>query len=105
MDIENKKSIALSVNETPITVCYYQEGKPVKGEVILMHTGGAGASAYMCWLLNFNALVEAGFRVTAPDAPGFGNSKTLNPNAKTPNAVDFLHACLLYTSPSPRDRG
>ncbi|MCH2531678.1 MAG: alpha/beta hydrolase, partial [Dehalococcoidia bacterium] len=36
-------------------------------------------------------LVEAGFRVTAPDAPGFGNSKTLNPNAKTPKPVYFLH--------------
>lgn len=91
MDIETRKSIALSVNETPITVCYYQEGEPVKGDVILMHTGGAGASAYMCWLLNFDALVEAGFRVTAPDAPGFGNSKAINPNAKTPNPVYFLH--------------
>ena len=22
-----------------------------------------------------------------------------------PGAVDFIHTCLLYTSPSPRDRG
>lgn len=91
MDIKNIKTLDFSVNESQITVCYYQEGKPIKGEVLLMHTGGAGASAYMCWLLNIDALVAAGFRVTAPDAPGFGNSKTIN-NTNPPNSVDFLRA-------------
>jgi 3-oxoadipate enol-lactonase len=39
--------------------------------VLLLHGLGANSSS---WILQFDALVEAGFRPIAPDAPGFGKS-------------------------------
>ena len=39
--------------------------------VLLLHGLGANGSS---WTLQFDALIEAGFRPIAPDAPGFGES-------------------------------
>tara|TARA_B100000029_G_scaffold274559_1_gene269350 strand:- start:4057 stop:4953 length:897 start_codon:yes stop_codon:yes gene_type:complete len=92
MDINSAKSILISVDQIQVDTCYFQEGEALKGDVVLMHTGGAGASAFMCWFLNFNALVKAGYRVTAPDAPGFGRTKIHGEN--TPDPVSFLRSFL-----------
>jgi 2-hydroxy-6-oxonona-2,4-dienedioate hydrolase len=90
MNITDGKTISVDVGGTLVETFYYQAGEPPKGDLLLMHTGGAGASALMCWYSNFDALVDAGYRVTAPDAPGFGRSVVLgNGNVK---ATDFVPA-------------
>ena len=66
---------------------YYDLGDPQGEPVVFLHTGGAGASAYQCWRLNLDAVAKAGYRVVAPDNPGFGRT--------TPgNAVEGLGAFL-----------
>ncbi len=83
MNIRDGRTITVSVEGTLIETFFYQAGEPDRGDVLLMHTGGAGASAFMCWYLNFDALVDAGYRVTAPDAPGFGQSVVLGSGSVT----------------------
>lgn len=73
--IDDAKSVSLSVEGKSLDVCYYEEGSADQGSVIFMQTGGAGTTAYMCWHRNIDAFVDAGYRVYAPDAPGFGRSK------------------------------
>jgi 2-hydroxy-6-oxonona-2,4-dienedioate hydrolase len=90
MQIHDGKTIAVDVGGTQVETFYFQAGEPARGDLLLMHTGGAGASALMCWYLNFDALVAAGYRVTAPDAPGFGRSVVASDgNVK---ATDFVPA-------------
>ena len=57
-----------------------------------MHTGGVGVSAYMCWYATMDALAQEGFRVTAPDAPGFGRSVVTVGEGVA--AIDFLLALM-----------
>jgi 2-hydroxy-6-oxonona-2,4-dienedioate hydrolase len=82
--------IDVPVGDASVTTHYYQAGTPTHGDIVLMHTGGAGVSAYMCWFLTFDALVDAGYRVTAPDAPGFGKSVVANDGSV--KATDWLPA-------------
>jgi 2-hydroxy-6-oxonona-2,4-dienedioate hydrolase len=90
VNISDGKTISVNVGGTQVGTFYFQAGQPTHGDLLLMHTGGAGASALMCWLLNFDALVAAGFRVTAPDAPGFDRSVVSGDgNVK---ATDFVPA-------------
>ncbi|QEW01253.1 alpha/beta hydrolase [Microbacterium caowuchunii] len=49
-----------------------QDGEPV----ILLHGGLPGSSGAAGWRFMLPALAEAGFRVYAPDRPGFGRSDT-----------------------------
>jgi pimeloyl-ACP methyl ester carboxylesterase len=51
---------------------HYHEVGTGQNHVMLLQTGGAGTSAYMCWYLNLSAFAEAGYHVIAPDAPNFG---------------------------------
>lgn len=74
MNVNDGKLVTVAVAGVDVATHYYQAGAPVLGDIVLMHTGGAGVSAYMCWFLNFDAFLESGYRVTAPDAPGFGQS-------------------------------
>ena len=73
--IDDARSVSLSVGGKRLDVCYYEAGSADQGSVILMQTGGAGTTAYMCWHMNIEAFAGAGYRVYAPDAPGFGRSK------------------------------
>ena len=92
MNLPEGKTIDVRVREATVKTFYFQAGEPRRGDILLMHTGGAGASAHMCWHLNFDALVGVGYRVTAPDAPGFGRSKVLGGSPM--NMVTFVGALL-----------
>ena len=51
---------------------YYLDENPAgRANVLLLHGLGANSNS---WLLQIPALVDAGYRVLAPDAPGFGQS-------------------------------
>lgn len=64
---------------TPEFTLYYLDENPAgKQAVFLFHGLGANSNS---WQMQIPDLVQAGFRVIAPDAPGFGQSK--NPHAKT----------------------
>lgn len=55
---------------------YYQEFNPsAKNTIVLIH--GLGASSEM-WEFQFEPLTKAGYRVIAPDMPGFGKSPESN---------------------------
>ena len=91
MNSGDSQIITVRAGESQVNTFFYQAGEPTRGDVLLMHTGGAGASAFMCWHLNIDALVEAGYRVTAPDAPGFGRSVVVDGgNVKTTEFVPAL---------------
>ena len=92
VEIDDAKSITLSVGGKSLDVCYYEEGSADQGSVIFMQTGGAGTTAYMCWHLNIDAFADAGYRVYAPDAPGFGRSKLAAGDTGPVNGEYFLLA-------------
>jgi len=55
-----------------VTSLHYLDPNPAgKPAVLLLHGLGADGTS---WTLQFPALIEAGFRPLAPDAPGFGGS-------------------------------
>ncbi len=87
MDINDGVRVSVPVGDGSIEYFYYELGDPAGEPVVFMHTGGAGVSAYMCWYLNLDAVAEAGYRVLAPDSPGFGRS---SPG----NAVEGMRAFL-----------
>lgn len=92
MNIEDGNTITLTVGDSQLRTFYYQTGTPTRGDIVLMHTGGVGVSAYMCWHPTLDALAGEGFRVTAPDAPGFG--RTVVADGKSVAATDFLLALM-----------
>lgn len=90
MNIEDGQTVHLRAGQSEIDAFYYQTGTPRRGEIVAMHTGGVGVSAYMCWYPTFDALAGAGYRVTAPDAPGFGRTNVTSGTGVP--AGDFLLA-------------
>ena len=90
--IDDAKSISLSVGGKRVDVCYYEAGSAERGSVIFVQTGGAGTTAYMCWHMNIEAFADAGFRVYAPDAPGFGKSKLASADTGSVDGEGFLLA-------------
>src|SRR5437867_3535707 len=64
---------------------HYHEVGTGPNHVLLVQSGGAGASAYMTWRWNFEAFANAGYHVLAPDMPGYG----LTPPAEVlPTVID-----------------
>jgi pimeloyl-ACP methyl ester carboxylesterase len=60
------------INVAPRLQLHYLEKNPAgTSTVLLLHGLGADSSS---WQLQIPALTQAGFRVLAPDAPGFGQS-------------------------------
>lgn len=56
---------------------HYVEAGPSDGEpVMLLHGGLPGSSGGAGWRFMLPALADAGFRVIAPDRPGFGRADT-----------------------------
>ncbi|MGD9714916.1 MAG: alpha/beta fold hydrolase, partial [Thermomicrobiales bacterium] len=61
--------------------------------IVLLHGGIAGSSGMAGWRFMMPVLAEAGFRVYAPDRPGFGDSDTREefwPKQGFKSHVDFL---------------
>ena len=78
MNINDGKFVDLVVAGNQVSTYYYQSGDPSGEVVIFLHTGGAGASAFMCWHQTFDKFAEAGYHTFAPDSPGFGRSSPGN---------------------------
>ncbi len=67
----------LTVSGAQVRAHYHELG-PVDGvPVLFAHTGGAAASAWMCWYRNLEAFAEAGYRVIAPDSVNAGQTEVL----------------------------
>lgn len=56
---------------TGLRVHYLDENPTGQTSVVLLHGLGANCTS---WQLQIGSLIQAGFRVIAPDAPGFGRS-------------------------------
>ncbi|HEX3246069.1 MAG TPA: alpha/beta hydrolase [Chloroflexota bacterium] len=81
---------SIAVDGEDIRVHFHEAG-PVDGPpLIFMQTGGHGTSAGMCWYRNFDAFERSGYRVLAPDAPGFGQTEASS--GRSVNALHFLAA-------------
>ena len=78
VDIDSGRTVTVPVGDGGIEYFYYELGDPSGEPVVFMHTGGAGTSAYQCWRLNLDAVAAAGYRVLAPDSPGFGRTSPGN---------------------------
>jgi len=55
-------------------VRYYEAGEATDPVVVLLHGSGPGATGWSNFSGNIAAIAEAGFRVLAPDMPGWGDS-------------------------------
>lgn len=55
-------------------VSYLQWGSPAAAEAVVLLHGGGYDSASLSWALLGPALADAGYRVLAPDHPGYGSS-------------------------------
>ena len=89
VNIQDGKTITVSVGDGSIEYFYYELGDPAGDPVVFLHTGGAGVSSYQCWHLNLEAVAEAGYHVLAVDAPGFGRS---SPGNAVEGLLAFLDA-------------
>ena len=78
VDFNSGRTMTVAVGDGSIEYFYYELGDPAGVPVVFMHTGGAGVSAYQCWRLNLDAVAAAGYRVLAPDSPGFGRTSPGN---------------------------
>jgi 3-oxoadipate enol-lactonase len=86
---------------TGIDIHYLDENPAGHASIILFHGLGANCTS---WQLQIPALTQAGFRVLAPDTPGFGKSTAprgdTNIAATTARMAEFIHALKLksYTA-------
>jgi len=55
-------------------VSYDEAGDPEGPAVVLLHGSGPGATGLSNFSANIGAIADAGFRVIAPDMPGWGDS-------------------------------
>lgn len=75
----------VEVTGATASVLTWSPAKPAGPAVLLLHGGGAD-SAELSWGEVGSALADAGYRVIAPDHPGFGRS----PRAEWPVTQDHL---------------
>jgi pimeloyl-ACP methyl ester carboxylesterase len=66
-------------------IVYYSGGDPSGDAVLLLHGGGTD-NAMLSWKGTLPALLQAGYRVFAPNYPGYGES----PPARTPSTSTYL---------------
>ena len=71
-------------------------GEPAQAAVVLLH-GGSGSWTH--WVRNIASLLGAGFRVLAPDLPGFGDSDLPPGCSDVPQLPVHLHAGLQQLAP------
>ncbi|WP_377323984.1 alpha/beta fold hydrolase [Pimelobacter simplex] len=75
-----ESDVAKDVVTADFTIHYNESGPADGTPVVLVHGGGPGATGWSNYSPNIGALADAGFRVIAPDLPGWGGS----------SEVDFL---------------
>ncbi|MDZ4132256.1 MAG: alpha/beta hydrolase, partial [Dethiobacteria bacterium] len=88
----NQKSVTISED---IVVNYYSGGNERGHPVILLHGGGTD-HALLSWRETIPALLEAGFRVYAPDHPGYGKSLPASRPATVENLVNYLEGFINF---------
>ena len=69
-----------------------------KTDVVIVGMGAAGGVAAL-------PLSNAGIKVTGIEAGGWLSPRDFAPDELRNGARNWPQSCLLYTSPSPRDRG
>ena len=72
------------------SVITYRAGGPPVGEAVVLLHGGGTDHARLSWRETIPPLLAAGFRVFAPDYPGYGDS----PRDGQPSTVGHLLRCL-----------
>ena len=90
--IEDGKFIGLHASGVQADVHYYETGPGGGQPMILAQTGGAGASAYMCWYLNMSTFADAGYHVYAPDFLGYGLTKRASEEGGRIGTSEFILA-------------
>jgi len=60
--------------ESGVRMRYYEAGDAHAPAVVLLHGSGPGATGWSNFSGNIEAIAAAGFRVLAPDMPGWGDS-------------------------------
>jgi len=71
------KFAEFTIQDARIKAHYHEAGEGDK-HLIFLQTGGAGATAYMCWYMNLEAFAKAGYHIYAPDAVGFGLTEAIS---------------------------
>jgi len=83
------KFAEFTIQDSRIKAHYHEAGEGGKN-LVFLQTGGAGATAYMCWYMNLDAFAKAGYHVYAPDAVGFGLTEVISGSGIT--AAEFVLA-------------
>lgn len=73
---------------------HYHEAGSGRNHLMLLQTGGAGTTAYMCWYLNITGFAAAGYHVIAPDAPRFGLTAAAAGSSGNVTAAEFTVALM-----------
>jgi len=90
--MDHGKFIRLHASGGQADVHYHEAGTENKESVVFAQTGGAGASAYMCWYLNMSAFADAGYHVYAPDFLGYGLTKRVSEEGGRIGTSEFILA-------------
>jgi len=94
MEPATGRELSLRVGASQVQAHYHELGPPEGVPVLFAHTGGAAASAWMCWYRNLAVFAAAGYRVLAPDNVGFGQTAVVDggPVASPAFLLAFLDA-------------
>jgi pimeloyl-ACP methyl ester carboxylesterase len=90
--MEQGKFVTLNTSGHQIKTHYHEVGGGGKPCVVFAQTGGAGASAHMCWYLNMEAFANADFHVVAPDFVGYGYTEKISGQGERVNTTEMLAA-------------
>ncbi|MDW7739059.1 MAG: alpha/beta hydrolase [Bacillota bacterium] len=81
--------------EDGLQVNYYLAGEQIGKPLILLHGGGTD-HALLSWRETIPVLANAGYRVYAPDYPGYGESPPGNKPATIKNLIGYLDSFIEY---------
>jgi len=77
------------------TLTNYYSGGPETGQPVVLLHGGGTDHAMLSWRDTLPALINAGYRVYAPDYPGYGNSPPeSNKKFTTDNLIYYLEGLI-----------
>ncbi|HZW02688.1 MAG TPA: alpha/beta hydrolase, partial [Anaerolineaceae bacterium] len=87
---QQKQSVTL---ESGVQISYLTAGDESGAPVVLLHGGGTD-HALLSWRDTIPTLVNAGYRVFAPDFPGYGSSPLSPKPATVENLIGYLEALM-----------